>query len=152
MEVMKLLQKQLLSGRSLILVALLGCIFASSCRKDEDGDTLFNLKDFMSKQEPGLCGYGGFLFKYTPKECQISVNTGRKQIRMQNDNQTNWLHMQFSRFPSENMEDIEMEFRYMSGGDEIVHSTIMKSVKAESDKIWLWDEEQNLGIVLPICW
>ena len=123
-----------------------------SCRKDEDSSGVANLDEFISKQEAGLFGYGGFLFKYTPLECQISINIKRQQIRLQNDSQTNWLHVHFSRFPKMEGESIELELRYRAGGDEIVNHTAMETVRAEKGKYWLWDSENNMGIIVPHCW
>lgn len=134
-------------------IALLAfAILASSCRKESGDQGVMDLDSFMDKQEIGLFGYGGFLFKYTPQECQIAVNIKREQIRIQNDTQTGWINMYLAKFPSETGEEIEIELRYMSGGDEIVQSTVMETVKASGNKFWLWNRSNNMGIVIPHCW
>lgn len=148
---MKKLQK-ISAYHKVVLVALASLLLIVSCKKGEESPKVPDMDDFISKQEAGLFGYGGFLLKYTPQECQIAVNVKRRQVRIQNDNQTNWINVHFSKFPFQTNEEIELELRYMSGGDEIVHTTVMETVKASDNKFWLWDQTKNMGIIVPLCW
>lgn len=148
---MKALQRYFLSNR-IIAVFIFLAVALSSCRKSEENANISSVESFLLKEETGLFGYGGFLFKYTEQECQLSINAKRKEIRLQNDNQTNWLHIQLAKFPSQVQEEIGVEFIYMSGGDEITHSAAMKILKRTERLYWMWDGKQNLGIILPHCW
>ena len=148
---MKRLQKQSMSGRTVFL-AILASLVLLGCNRNREPEGIANMDDFMAKKEAGLFGYGGFLFKYNPQDCQISVNVKRHQVRLQNDSQTNWLQVHLTKFPSSKGETIELELRYMSGGDEIVNRTAMETVKTAEGKFWLWDHQNNMGIILPQCW
>lgn len=135
-----------------VLATLAIAMLLFSCRKGENPSGIANFDDFIARGESGLFGYGGFLFKYTPQDCQISINVMRKQIRLQNDLQTNWVHIHLTKFPSVKGEKIELEMRYKAGGDEIVTFTTMETVKVEEKRYWLWDYGNNMGIILPYCW
>ncbi len=151
MELMRRLSNISISGKSVAAMLALALLFFS-CRKNDGPSRTANLESFLAKQEAGLFGYGGFLFKYTPEDCQISINVKRNMIRLQNDSQTNWMHVHLANYPSYKGETIELELRYMAGGDEIVSLTAMEVAKAENDRFWLWDAENNMGIILPHCW
>lgn len=148
---MKRLQRQSISGKTFTL-AILASLVLLCCKKNEEPEGIANVNEFLAKKEAGIFGYGGFLFKYNPQDCQISVNVKRHQVRLQNDNQTNWLQVHLTKFPSSKGETIELELRYMSGGDEIVNRTAMETVKTDDGKFWLWDQKNNMGIILPQCW
>ena len=148
---MKRLPKISISGKWLAISIMLALLLFS-CRKGEESAGIANLDDFISRQDAGLFGDGGFLFKYTPQECQISTNIKRHQIRLQNDPQTSWLHIGFAQFPRSEGEKIGVELKYRVGGDEIVNVTVVETVKVRGEKYWLWDSKNNLGVILPHCW
>ena len=140
-----------MSGKA-VAISILVSLALLGCNKNREPEGIANVNDFMAKKEAGMFGYGGFLFKYNPQDCQISVNVKRHQVRLQNDSQTNWLQVHLTKFPSSKGETIELELRYMSGGDEIVNRTAMETVKTAEGKFWLWDHQNNMGIILPQCW
>lgn len=148
---MRRLQKLSVFFNIAVITLAVATLFVS-CGEDNEGNDFVDLDGFLTKQDIGLFGYGGFLFKYTPHECQISVNVRRKQIRIQNDSQTAWTNIVFKKFPSDVKDQIELELRYMSGGDEIVQTTVMETVKVSGDKFWLWNRTNNSGIIIPQCW
>lgn len=135
-----------------VLLAVFVVVLAVSCRDDNRRGKSASVKDFVGKQDAGLFGYGGFLFRYSEKNCQISFNRQRRQLRLQDDGQTGYLNVVFGKFPSSGEKAVDVEMRYKAGGDEIIYADRMEIVQVSDDKIWLWDSKDNMGVILPICW
>ncbi len=139
----------LMSGNPVLFAAIL-CIAVVSCRKDDGGKgDIMELEDFIEKRECGLVGYGGYLFKYSGKDCQISVNLRRRYIRMQNDIQTDYVHAEFDELPYETGKNMKVGMRYRVSTDEIVNTIPMTSVRVTADKVWLWNGENRIGLIIP---
>lgn len=149
-QVRKYTRKYLSANLLLAVVLFLLCFI--SCKDDNGRGNSPTERDFLEKQDTGLFGYGGFLFKYSPENCQISFNRKRRQLRLQNDSQSGYLNVIFGKFPSDGETETEVEIRYKSGGDEIVHSEIMEILENNGNKIWLWDRKNKLGVILPVLW
>lgn len=130
------------------VVAAIG-ILCVSCRKDSPAKPV-ELDDFIRKQECGLVGYGGYLFKYSDDECQLSINARRRQIRMQNDMQTDYVHLEFSRMPQVGEGSISVGMRYRVGADEIYSAGTMEIVRASENMVWLWDGHKSMGVIIPV--
>ena len=131
---------------SRLAIVLLLCVALSSCRKERDGDSM-GLQEFLKREECGLFGHGGFLFRYMEEHCQFSINAIRKQVRMQDDAQSDYVNIQFTAFPSPSAEGVEVLLRYKVGDEEISCKHYMEIVRQEEDKFWLWDNSANLGII-----
>ncbi len=142
--------RRLRSGK-LYLLAVLLCAVVVSCRKDDGGRRASGeMREFLRKTECGLVGYGGYLFKYSDKDCQMSVNKRRRHMRMQNDAQTDYVHMVFAAYPAVADKNVQVEVRYLVGSDENIRSATMVNAKAEDGKIWLWNEESGMGLIIPV--
>ena len=122
-----------------------------SCRKTEDTGGS-QLQQFLEMEESGLCGYGGYLFKYSHKNCQFSINPARRQIRMQEDGQQYYVNIQFAVFPPASEGEIELQLTYRSGNEENLRKCIMTAQKNEENKLWLWDAQNNMGVIIPYEW
>ena len=130
-----------------LLIAVFGIVVLFSCNK-EDKSEGYGLQQFMKREECGLFGYGGFLFRYDEENCQFSINLARKQARMQSDSQEDYVNVQFSAFPSTASMKVEVAIRYKVGNEEIASRCLMETVKVEGNKFWLWDHESSLGIII----
>ena len=143
--------KILRSGKLFLLLSVF--LFAVyGCSKKEVQDDYMEYEEFISRQETGFVGYGGFLFKYTDSQCQLSVNVKRKQLRMQNDSQTDYVHMTFSSFPVEPLKSVGVALRYKVGSDEISVPLQMEVVKRSEGKVWLWNSARGMGLIVPALW
>lgn len=136
-----------------LFMVLFVLLFAvCGCGKKEVHDEHIEYDDFINRQEIGFVGYGGFLFKYTSGECQMSVNIKRKQLRMQNDTQTDYVHIAFNSFPDASLKSVGVVLRYKVGSDEITVPVEMEIAKREDGKVWLWNNTKGLGLVVPVLW
>ena len=138
----------LLLSKVLVIAAMLLLL---SCRKAEN-DSGSHLEQFLKMEESGLWGYGGYLFKYSYKNCQFSINPMRKQIRMQEDGQQYYVNIQFAVFPPASEGEIELQLTYRSGNEENQRKCIMTARKSEDNRLWLWDAQNNMGIIIPSSW
>lgn len=150
MDLMREYTRKLKSGRVMLYLAAVLAV-SVSCHKDSPVKQV-ELEDFVLKQECGLVGYGGYLFKYTDKNCQLGVNIRRRMLRMQNDMQTDYVHILFSRLPRPQDASVGVDLLYKVGEDEIMRSVQMTSVKYGQGKVWLWDASSSMGLIVPVKW
>ena len=135
-------------SKAIVAAALLVLL---SCRKTEDTGGS-QLQQFLEMEESGLWGYGGYLFKYSHKNCQFSINPARRQIRMQEDGQQYYVNIQFAVFPPASEGEIDLQLTYRSGNEENLRKCIMTAQKNEENKLWLWDAQNNMGVIIPYEW
>lgn len=134
---------------SVMLLVMVAAALCISCRKDSPKKPV-ELDDFIRKQECGLVGYGGYLFKYSEEDCQLGINARRRQVRMQNDTQTDYVNVIFSRIPSSADVSVHVDVRYRVGADEITGSGMMDVVRFSGSRVWLWDSGKSMGIIVPL--
>lgn len=139
--------RKLSSSIAVIVVALL----LLGCDRDRPWKSA-NLEDFLQKKEAGLFGYGGYMFRYSQEDCQLSVNKRRKHVRMQNDKQSHYVHVEMESFPNTLKEKLEVKLSYNLGGDQVSSCYNMEVMESKAGKIWLWDNKKHTGIILPVCW
>lgn len=136
---------------SKVLLLVIAIFLMLSCRKSNT-ETQDQLQHFLQRSEAGLWGYGGFLFKYSPQSCQFSINVMRRQVRMQEDSQQDYINIQFAVFPPAVEGYTEMKLTYKVGNEENSRNCTMAVMKNQDNKIWLWDEQNNMGIIIPHSW
>lgn len=137
-----------LLSKAIMAAALLMLL---SCR-DTEKPAGSQLQQFLEMDGSGLWGYGGYLFKYSHQNCQFSINPVRRQIRMQEDGQQYYLNIQFASFPPATEGEIELHLTYKAGNEENRRNCIMTIERSEGDKLWLWDTQNNMGIIIPATW
>ena len=115
---------------SRLFVAAVVIAISFSCNKEEKRKGA-RLEEFIQREECGLFGHGGFLFRYDEVNCQFSINPARRQVRMQSDSQEDYVNIQFSEFPSPDRTEVEVVLKYKVGNE---------------DKFWLWDGVNSLGL------
>lgn len=126
-------------------------MMAMSCRKSNN-ENADQLEQFLQRNESGLWGYGGYLFKYSAQNCQFAINVNRRQIRMQEDSQQDYINLQFAVFPPTAEDEVELLLTYKVGNEENSRNCVMTTVRSEGNKIWLWDYQNNMGIIIPSGW
>lgn len=148
MDLKRVYIKILQSGRWLLLL-FIASLMIISCRSKGDEPPVLNLDDFLAKNECGLYGYGGYLLRYNEEKFQISINEKRRQIRVQSDDQKAYFNVVFAMMPSSIDEVVSIDFSYKGGGDELSYKMEMVLYKATSQNMWLWNQDEKLGIILP---
>lgn len=137
------------SGRALLLFLILFAV-AVACRKD--GPVQKNsreLESFLKKKDFGLVGLGEYLFKYSDEKCQWSINEQRGTIRMQDDMQSVYVHIHFESHPVPYGGSVPVLLKYKVGTEEVTATTTMKKVETDMGVVWWWDEEKDMGVILP---
>ena len=136
-------------GSDSVLLFLALVLLAVSCSKDSPGKPV-ELEDFVQKKECGLVGYGGYLFKYSDEKCQLGINRKRRYVRMQNDDQTDYVHVVLLKFPSTSDVQVGVDLKYRLGEDEISNTMQMECVHFSGNNVWLWNNVKKMGIILPL--
>lgn len=119
------------------------------CSKDNGGSGKDMSETFLKKEEPGMFGYGGYLFKYNKESCQVAVNVKKRQIRLQNDEHTSYVNVLFPPQPLQPDAVVTLRLTYKLGGDEICSDMEMQLLKESDGKMWLWNSASGTGLVLP---
>lgn len=150
MDLRKKYIRKLKSGRVLFIMMLVCAAFVSCIKDDFVKSGSSDMKAFLKKKEYGLVGYDRYQFKYSDNDCQLCVNKRGRYMRMQNDTQSSYVHVVFAANPTVADKNVQVEIRYRWEGDENVRSVTMVNVKASDDKIWLWNEENRTGLIIPV--
>ena len=145
---MKRYTRKLSCSITIVLFAL----FLMGCQPDNPRKNSANLEEFLQKKEAGLFGYGKYLFRYSSDDCQVSVNKRRKHVRLQNDSQTYYVHMELSNFPNAPKEKLEIRMSYKLDGEQVNEDYSMEVMESRQGKMWLWDNKKHTGIIIPVCW
>lgn len=138
---------RLLSVAALITVAAV----IYSC-KESFSSLSIEAEDFVEFTTPGLVDDGKYVFEYDWWDSQRVVNMQRKTMRYQKDDQSAFVHAEFSAFPFETYytQDV-MEVKILYWKDSAVTlSKIVSMVvlKEEEMKFWLWNEEGKTGLII----
>lgn len=131
---------------------ILFALFLPGCGPDNPRKNTANLEDFLQKNEAGLFGYGKYMFRYSEDDCQVSVNKRRKHVRLQNDSQTYYVHVEMGDFPHAPKDKLEIKVCYKLGGDQVSDEYSVEVMESRQGKMWLWDNKKHTGIILPVCW
>ena len=149
MVLMRAFTKILRSGKLLAVAFAVGFVFWGCNSKDEPVGPI-GFDDFITRNEIGFVGYGGFLFKYSNSDCQLSINAARRQMRMQNDAQSYYVHMSFSAYPVSNLQSVDVVLTCKLGNEEIKVPSHMDVANVSADKVWLWDSIREIGLIIPV--
>lgn len=108
-------------------------------------------KSFENARVEGLYRKGKCVLPYDENTFQESVNPTRKTYRIQSDDQTRYMNVEYSSFlPSSVDDECDCTITYslgQEGGTILVVKLIV--VKATDDYLWLWNEFQKTGILIP---
>lgn len=108
-------------------------------------------KSFETSVAEGLYLKGGSVLLYEDGSFQRAVNAGRKTYRIQRDDQTEYLHIAYSdNVPSSVKDEAVCTVYYnIGGGGETMLIVKFVTVHAENGKLWLWNELQKVGVIVP---
>lgn len=108
-------------------------------------------KSFENALAVGLYKQGECVLAYDENSFQESVNTLRRTYRFQSDDQTRYMNVVFSgTLPSTVEDECDCTISYSpaaEGGTILV--VRLNVIKVTDDYLWLWNEFQKTGIVIP---
>ncbi len=125
-----------------ILLFVLG-----GCQKNENGKTN-NQIEFMAQKDFGVYG-NNVVFRYNEQTCQYSINYSKKEFRMMSDNGEYITDIKFSTFPKKMDDIIETSVSYIKSSKLNSFKLTLTIVDIKDGKMWLWDNNQQMGIIIP---
>lgn len=129
-----------------LLIAIVA-ITSPGCKEDET-TSVSGRDSFLENTEYGLYVGNTRPMMYQKYEHQISTNADRTTFRLQTDNLSKVVACTFSKDPAQS-EALEVTLRTV-GIPKVKNGTFrFTTVKVENGKCWLWNKEQQTGIIVP---
>ena len=124
-------------------------IFFFSCNPPEIKIDSKEKEKFLFSTEVGfyLGGKGEIL--YDKETHQISTNRKRKQIRIQNDTQTEFVDINMQNRPHSLGVHTIIDFHILNNGEISSFSQLYECSKINSEYYWLWNSETKTGFIIP---
>lgn len=136
-----------------IVLTVVSFIATLSCNNSENGIS-FEQDRFLKCKDEGVVK-GSYLFRYDPVTCQRVLNRGRKQLRLQRDDHSSYVNIEFEEHPlniEENEQMVNVILTYRLGKSlplEKLHLE-MDVLKSQEMKIWMWNEELDMGLIVSL--
>lgn len=110
------------------------------------------LKDFEAAYVEGLYINGTQVLSYDEDSFQKSTNRTRKNYRIQSDDQKRYMNITYSGdIPSSAEDECACTLQYsLFGGEQTTLIVKFKAVKTSGEYIWLWNELQKTGVIVPL--
>ncbi|MBR5055677.1 MAG: hypothetical protein IKX03_00620 [Bacteroidales bacterium] len=88
---------------------------------------------------------------YDEAEFQQAVNHNRRNFRIQADDQERYFNLNFTdKIPQKLGDEAVAKITYRNGASsETVVIVKLKTVIVKNEKLWLWNELQELGVIVP---
>ena len=132
----------------LVAILLISAIF-SSCRREIEIDSV-EKEIFLDETGIGCYKDGHDYLVYKPEMHQLAINPKRHTIRVQSEFQKEYYHLDMESYPRSIGVSIVSEFHFCLGGDEDNYTFVFECSKMEYGKIWLWNSENKLGVIIPV--
>lgn len=106
---------------------------------------------FESFTATGIYFNDGSSMVYNESEFQQAVNHSRRNFRIQSDDQSRYFNINFNdRIPQKAGDEAVAKVTVRNGNSgETVIIVKLKTVIAKNEKLWLWNELQELGVIVP---
>ena len=106
---------------------------------------------FESRTDTGIYFDNGDSIVYDEARFQQAVNHNRKNFRIQSDDQMRYFNLNFTdKIPQKFGEEAvaKITFRNATSSETVV-IVKFKAVIVKNGKMWLWNELQQLGVIIP---
>lgn len=143
-----------LSKRVVVGCCLLCCFLFCGCNKSSNKISI-EADHFIELEKEGLVKSHGYEFVYNDQECQHVYNKKRKYMRLQRDDMSAYINITslelFAGVPSVgNFIDIELAYSTSASLEENRKSYSMLVLQVKEKCVWLWNEEEKLGLILKL--
>ena len=108
-------------------------------------------KAFEESSAEGLYMKGSCVFAYDAASQQRASNEKRKTMRMQSDDQTRYVHLEYSgNLPKATGDESSCTIHYnLADEGETMLIVKLMAVKSTDSRLWLWNELQKVGVIVP---
>ncbi len=127
-----------------LLTSILAAILLSSACKPATPYEAFSLSDDMMLQVNGsVC------FNYSPAACQLFCSRDTRTFRAGTDTMSEYYETTLSAIPTEVGQSVTGNISWTTGSRiSSKNSITLETVRLEGDKIWLWNGQNKLGVVV----
>lgn len=127
---------------------------AVSCNEKPHGMSV-EANRFLDKREPGLVKGKNYKIVYTESSWQMVRNQMRNVLRLQSDGQQAYLNMKMEEKSVQGTQEeykvnVVLTYRTGKNAPEITESLEMEILKSHQMRMWLWNEEQKTGVIVPL--
>jgi len=107
---------------------------------------------FESAYVEGMYIGGSLVLAYDEDSFQKSVNQARKTYRIQSDDQKRFMNIVYSgELPDAEGDECACTLNYsLEDGNRTMLIVKFVVVKASGDYLWLWNEIQKTGVIVPV--
>lgn len=109
-------------------------------------------KGFEAASTEGLYIRGNCVIPFNERTCQTARNVSRKTYRIQSDDQTRYMHIEYAdAFPGKVGDESGCTVYYNLGDSgETVLIVKFVVIQETAGYLWLWNELQKVGIITPV--
>jgi len=91
------------------------------------------------------------VFTYNPSTCQMAFNRERCEFRVHTDNMSDFYTLTLSRIPSEAGQKVTGTLVWTDDNEVNARKNVtFTAEKLEGDRIWLWTDNGQIGVVVRI--
>lgn len=123
------------------LLSLVSCAETDYIGKGIDKKDITGCHDAVFYSLDGVCSFA------VQKENQVAVNPKRLTYRLQNQDQSQYIHVQFAKEPAVVGQKVKAVFSFR-GVSFLKETMEIEVVRLEEGKMWLAGD--NVGIVIPV--
>lgn len=124
-------------------ILLVSALMLSGCVEELSPEE----KKFLDKTEYGLYRSGNDTFVYSDATHQTAVSSTQKSVRLQQDDMDRYLQLIIDgQLKKDGTVAVGIVSKNLS---QTVTSANMSVLKVSSDKVWLWDEANATGYLMP---
>ncbi|MDR0692822.1 MAG: hypothetical protein LBF69_07295 [Prevotellaceae bacterium] len=130
----------------LIYVLLIGLLTLASCAEAEYAENGIDKKDITGYNDAGFYSLDGVCIFTAQSRNQVAVNSERLTYRLQNQDQSQYVHVKFAEKPAAAGQKVKAEFSFQ-GVSFLKEEMEMEVFRVNEGKVWLSGD--NAGIVIP---
>ena len=131
-----------------VIYVVLVCLLAfTSCAETEYAENGVDKKNVIGYAEVGFYSLDGVCTFTEQEQIQAAINPKRLTYRLQNSDQSKYIHVKFAGKPAVIGQKIKTEFSFQ-GVSFLKEEMEMEVVRIDDDKVWL--SVDNVGVVVPV--
>jgi len=129
----------------IILPALLSAVLACSCNEERSIEALSSRDAIRLEVE------GKVILEYNPVTYQLGFNSSQKEFRVNTDSMSDYFIATLSEIPVLNNQVVNGNLEWTTATDVVYRKNIaFRTVRLESDKIWLWNSSGRIGLEVRV--
>ncbi|MDR0713609.1 MAG: hypothetical protein LBF89_05035 [Bacteroidales bacterium] len=131
-----------------VIYALLSCLPAfASCAETEYAENGIGKKNITGYTDVGFYSPDGVCVFTEPEQIQTAINPKRLTYRLQNSDQSKYIHAKFTEKPVAIGQKIKAELSFQ-GVSFLKEGVEMEVARIDGEKVWL--SSDNVDVIIPV--